>query len=247
MGIYDWVQGLFSDPPAAQAKPYAADPVTHYPTTDDTAFAKQQDWSYGQPYDPYFKGQRSTYVASDPNYSDFKTESEYGSKGLPEDYYARGALAANRSALATLGFDPSRVGADVWHDPRKVSVLGLTYPGGNMYANAGFPSTLVHESIHRGIDKLAGTPYWKKEFNQFSGGTKLNEALVRHLMKTQMGDPEVAFDNRTDLTPDKNLGQQQRQWSDQLYKSNPSYQNLTDQMENAAAQYLAHRQPMGPR
>ncbi len=228
-------------------------PLSRYPTKDDAAFARQQDWSYGQPHARYFNNEQVRLLTGDPNQRPFPA-TEYegnalrGIRRIPgirptmDEYYARGALAAQRSPLAKLGFDPSRTAADVMRDPEKVNILGRYSPGvDQMYANARWPSTLVHESIHRGMERLSKSPFWKPEYNELLDSE--NENVVRYLMFKRMGDPEAAD------TKGK-AGLEQRAWAiDRFTRGTKSghLSKLLDQMESAAAQYLARIQPGGPR
>jgi len=79
--------------------------------------------------------------------------------GMFADTYARAGLASRRSALAALGLDPRRFALDGMTKEGSTNVAGA-YSAKN---DAGFAvpgdtpdgaSTLVHESIHRGLQRL---------------------------------------------------------------------------------------------
>lgn len=234
--------------PAAQA---AAQP-TRYPTSEDVAFARQHDYSYGQPWAPEFQGNAYRLLAGDPNESPLQTmgisadrlRSKAATKEIPSefnDYYAKAALAVQNSGLALLGFDPSRVAADVTRDPKRVNILG-TYnrKTDEIYANARDPSTIVHESIHRGIQKLKESPFWKPEFEEV--GRSNNESAVRWLMQLRMGDPESENEG--------SVNQKQVKTAKWVFKDSRDavrLSRLLDEMDYAASQYMAAKRPGGPR
>lgn len=238
----DMIGALFGGS-APQPVNHPADPVMQYPSHEDAAFARQQDYSYGQPYAPYFTGDKATLLTGNPNQKPMQT-TDIGKRGVQalganDDYYARAALATNNSALAGLGFDPSHTAADYNMDPKMVNILGeYRRKDDQIYANALDPSAIVHESIHRGIEKLRNSPQWQPEFNDIANGP-MNEAAVRHIMTNQMGNPEV-----TNSGP---LGKQQRDWAEAMFNGYPHYQKLLNSMEAGASQYMANKHPMGPR
>jgi hypothetical protein len=85
------------------------------------------------------------------------------------DAMARAALAANRDPIAWLGFDPKRSVADIVsgdydaagnkHDPKEALLAGeFDRQIDQTYANRlnqSIPETLVHEAIHRGLQRLS--------------------------------------------------------------------------------------------
>jgi hypothetical protein len=168
---------------------------------------------------------------------------------VPKDVYAKAALASEGSALAKLGFDPNRTALDVTRDPTNVNVLGFHRPSSDeIYANARTPSAIVHEGVHRGIQKLRESPFWDKGFQPDD-----EELLVRHLMQTKMGDPEKGEDAAISATKNRPIvGLQQQEMARALFDPNRSsfagkrLDKLKD-MEEAAANYIAQKHPGGPR
>lgn len=227
--------------------------LLNYPTSEDAQFAKKQDWSYGQPYAPYFEGKQFNVFTGNHPFDDpikmMNTGLGRRSQGVApalDDYYAKAALAANRSPLAALGFDPSRTALDL--NERKaqarsgdnIYALGGVYNPGTdeAYASITSPSSIVHESIHRGIQKLNESPYWNKNWPD-SGGEQhdLNELVVRRLMQTKAGDPETYAGNKQRETAMEHFGN----------TNFPFRQKMIDDMEAAAALLIAKRKPGGPR
>jgi hypothetical protein len=102
----------------------------------------------------------------------------------------RAALAANRSPIAALGFDPSKVIMDT---KMGHSSLGGAYnakPFDSIYTNLNPDDSVVHESTHRGIQKLR--ELYPDQVNKIMNGTESppEETIVRWLMHSQGGDPE---------------------------------------------------------
>lgn len=269
--ILGWLKGLVaSKPPPDEGKTYLAPPRSNYPTDEDVDFARKNDYSYGQPWAPEFED-KSVKLLTNPNPNwganapplpaeQFNTQRFQKDPRLDllKGINAKAALASEGSALAKLGFDPSKTAVDVFHDPVKgiLGFLGRTRDKPDeIYANAYAPSAVVHESIHRGIDKLQASPYWKDEFNAFAKGTP-NEMLVRHLMQKTMGDPETAEDEGF-LTKIKKFDPearmtQTREAARKLFdpKEGSLAKNRVDllsKMEEAAANYIAAKHPGGPR
>lgn len=96
------------------------------------------------------------------------------------------ALAANRSPIAATGFDPSRVTMDtVIQNP---SVGGIYRPDNDrMYVPEATHEGIVHESTHRGIQKLLEK---YPEASNLMDRLPPEELVVRWLMHSKGGDPE---------------------------------------------------------
>lgn len=103
--------------------------------------------------------------------------------------FAQAALAANRNPIAALGFDPNRTVMDIM---LKKGTLGGAYlPSGDaIYANVSDtdPSSVVHESMHRGIKRLKEYSPRAKELIEKELPDE--ESVVRWMMYSTMGDPE---------------------------------------------------------
>jgi len=251
--ILSWLKNKFtSEPLEPKGSTYLASPRLNYPTSEDVDFARKYDYSYGQPWAPEFEGKSARIQMGDPNKTPYEAM-RVGAAGSmstvpPEsnqqdplkDFYAKAALASEGSALAKLGFDPNKAAVDVLSDPKKyqIAIGGLYQPKDDkVYANAYYPSSIVHESIHRGIQKLQESPHWKPEFEDLVKGND-NEMLVRHLMEEKMGNPEVGF------------GDKERDKARFLYNGSlldDKRRKLLNQMEEAAANLIAQKRPGGPR
>jgi hypothetical protein len=239
--------------------------LSRYPDNEDVNFARQYGHFDRDPRSEYLNNQKVRLLTGDignwyngrgklpAQEFDLRKQQMPGQnlKQIMTDYYARAGLASKRSALATLGFDPSTVAADVTHTQDKPLTLtdgrkqwGLFGATGRppqneeIYANAQNPPTLVHESIHRGVDRLRGTPFWKKEFDQYDGDKNYNnnEMVPRYLMATRMGDPEKhnPVQRAASISHFEGLGGERNK-------------RILDDMEMAASRYMASRNPRGPR
>jgi len=257
--VSNWLKGLTGGQPSYSTPSSKVIPATEnpsYPTSDDVKSARQNDYSYGQPWAREFTGNSMRFLAEDPN-SAFRAQRPLKARtftnegGFRSDTLAKAALASNRSALASLGFDPTKMSLDFTQDPSKVNMTGLTRSGvgksdipvDDIYVNARDESVPVHESIHRGIERLHDSKFWKPEFDEMYK-PDMNEYLVRHLMQSKMGNPE-----ETSYSGDRD--KKQRQHASWLFNSDLTgasrRQDLINQMEAAAAQAVMSHRPGGPR
>jgi len=231
--------------PKAPAVTHAASQPQGYPSSEDVAFARKQDYSYGQPWAREFSGDTFRRFNSDWNKPPYESErmpdNEYKARPELRDYHAKAALASQNSALATLGYDPNRLATDVDTPLSKyrVSVTGLYHPKSDtMYANVDKPSTAVHESIHRGVKKLRDTPHWDRRFSDLG-----EENVVRWLMHQRVGDAEQQ--EGIGSLGQQDIDQAKRSFTNEHWGE--SRRKTLADMEAAAAKYLAEKRPMGPR
>jgi len=258
MGTLDDVLGYLFGRPAsatpAQGTTYPASPRLNYPTSEDVDFARKYDYSYGQSWAPEFENKSATILTGNKIKEDSIPKETWGTgkyelpwpksiEPIMKDYYAKAALASEGSGLAKLGFDPTKFGA-AFNTPDRPARSGEYYPDFDQgWADTNHPDAIVHESIHRGIQKLKGSPFWKPEFNEFYNNPS-NEHLVRHLMEEKMGNPEAEKDTWA------TAGKSQRDTARFLFNKSPRFderRKLLQQMEEAAANYVAAKHPGGPR
>ena len=151
-------------------------------------------------------------------------------------------LAARRSAISTLGFDPSHMATGVGDGAKGDYTLGGMYvPSQDQVMTTGvYPSTGVHEAFHRGIEVLrkAGMlpppPPNAYGLNGVSAPGE-EEITVRALMQKHLGMVEKGRGN----TGDAQVGAG-------TYQLN-NHKDQLDALEAAAANYLAKQRPGGPR
>jgi hypothetical protein len=176
---------------------------------------------------------------------------------------ARAAIASSRNPIAALGFDPKHITLDVLSQP--TTLMGETIreymgkptpdipvtvnvPGAQEIYHDSSP-VLVHESIHRGLEKLrrryprawnafvdaAGPSYEKlkqtvrKESDGKERTASGEELLVRHIMRTQMGDPE--------LPPAEYRGEQREQ-AMKWFADNPQLETALEKLQEFAADMI---------
>lgn len=179
-----------------------------------------------------------------------KKENSWVKENL-DQAFSRAAIAVGRSGLATLGFDPSKVAVD--------AISGLTTLGGvyqrnldrpsnepaigmntayDRGMNSGGPSTVVHESLHRGLEHLARrNPEAAKLMDSIPHH---EEFIVRYLMATKMGDPEKT----TGAMNERLLHPTQREQALKMF----SKEDITKikKLEDMAAQEVVKKHPRGP-
>lgn len=238
-----------------------APPLSNYPTPEDAMFARQSGFDYGTPLEAYTQGNAAR-VIGQPGRTGFTPGSVLG-LGLREaagagrnenlarnldltdpanaavkesigTLLAQASLAANRVPVAALGFDPSIAALDT--RLKNVNVAGAYSPDqDSMFAMTGSqdPSTIVHESAHRGMKQLRADPALKDIFKALPS----EEYVVRYLMAKQAGDPEKGGGE---------AGDKQREFALKLLGSG-HYTSALEKLDRAAQDAIAKRRPGGPR
>jgi hypothetical protein len=249
MGMLDWLFG----PTNQEAEPVP--PRKNFPTQEEADSARKSGMFYGTPMEPFAGGLAGMYLAdqgqpipgdaigfdqlTDPGFSkvfDQGLVNAPNAAAVP-DVYARSALAANRSAIASLGMDPRRFAMDAFLPAEKMNIGGMYSPDTDRGfvipgASPDAASTLTHESAHRGMQKLrdSGT-YPEKSSDDFNIS---EEDLVSLIMRDAMGDPE-----QSELALKRKEGLEGR------YLDNARQQ--LKRIEDAAAALFAKKHPSGPR
>jgi len=218
-------------------------PKPAWPNQDELASARKNDMSYGDPSAEYFnygKAKLPQFKSSDQMISAFRRDALGDiprERVSPEvaDQLFEGWVAAKKSPIAALGFDPDKLvtaGKSATGDDK--FTLGGTYsPKKDMMFTTGQNnSTYVHESIHRGIEILRKAGKLPEGFDKHD-----EEIFTRALMLKHFGDVEKG---RGDA------GDKQVQQGEALLK-NPKMIKFIDELEATAAQHLANKRPGGPR
>lgn len=245
---------LAGDFPRKETAPLPG-PRTDWPTMDDVEISRQYDLSYGDPSARYIQpglaGLDTIPVEKVPRWFNEMmvqarkplTSKEELKDPTPEfsqvdidqgaaDYIHRAWLASRRSAVSQLGFDMGHTVLSPTNTEWTSSLMGLYEPGKDrIWANSRYESSIIHESIHRGVQKLM------KEgvIPELEKGT--NEYLTRLLMHRHFRSYEV-----------EDLG------GPAAYKAFlgdtvgiPHNEKFLDRVEKAAADYIAKKRPGGPR
>lgn len=153
-----------------------------------------------------------------------------------KNYYMQGALAANRSPIGALGFDPSRTAVDTMM--QNPTVGGVYSPkSDSMYAATNVPSAIVHESVHRGINILRKNPDLAETFQKLPD----EEYLVRYIMAKQAGDPEGRGGDIDKRQHDFGI------YAMEKSLASDTYQRSLQTLERAAQEAIATKRPRGPR
>lgn len=139
------------------------------------------------------EGRKLSYVGgaiNDPKASslvDLKDPNNTTLRGATEDHFMRAGLAANRSPIAAVGFDPTRTVVDTLMKNPNVEGVYAHQPDG-IYSVLTPDDSIVHESTHRGFQKLR--EQYPDQVNSAFTHLPSEETTVRWLMHSLGGDPE---------------------------------------------------------
>ena len=249
---------------------YYGQRLSQYPSKEDIANARAAGVGYGSGNEAFTEGQTANVWASPSGKgkparplsiggSGGATAEEVTDPALRNsvrssqdlaDSYMAAQTAISRSPISALGYDPHQIALDL-QSGKKVSVAGMYNPStDSIYANAEFPSNLVHESTHRGLKilrdaKVVPDTVWKQLPSE--------ERIVRYIMAVHMGDPERGAGKEADKQRDVALYSFGRDSNDpQKYLSTSSElprktREALNSLTDIAAKYFASRKPGGPR
>lgn len=245
-----------------------ANPLSTYPSQDDARNALKYGFGYGTGNEPYIEAHRARIMGETDKGGNFTPRSGAGmllgqAIGAVDDEklsrmidldkmenwhlkeklgttFTQAALAVNRNPIAALGFDPSRTVMDL---VMKGANVGGAYEAKRdaIYANidAADPSSVVHESIHRGIEKLRkDSPEAKELLSRLPN----EEYVVRWLMKDLAGDPEKGSGAVGDKQRDTAIAMigNEGGWG-------PDYRQRISRLMEIAATMRKDQRPGGPR
>jgi hypothetical protein len=259
MSMIDALYALFGAPQQPDTPPVK--PRTDFPSEDEAREAIKNDATYGYDAAPSmgpggrFRQLPNTREAARVLNSD---RPNFGPPNhtLNDDERVKmmqAFLGAQRSPLAALGFDPTKMVSTVPKSGPELNVAGMYMPERDTIWHDGETgSTPVHESMHRGremLQKYGSTPGGVRDSSiaQSDGATggnaaaingpKHDEMVVRALIARYFGDVEHiegADAGNRQVRQGKNFG--------------ALNQGLLDQIEQAAADMVKKRgRPMGPR
>jgi len=250
--------GMGKDAPNVTLAP----PLAEYPSSDDAAFARDVGAFYGTGVEPFATGQAAVmfgdangpapgqgqYLSTltDPAYAVATESPDVPNAGAIPDTYARAGLAANRSAIVGLGYDPRKFSMDGYTDQGSANVGGAYSPSKDHGfvipgESADAASTMAHESIHRGLKILRD----EGAMPPVPGADRLaatdEESIVRLIMERAMGNPEMSPSAIAQKSSAKN------QFFLRDGMSGSDIKDYVAAIEAAAAQSVARRRPGGPR
>jgi hypothetical protein len=240
MSMWDWLFGSSGPQRADVPRP------TGYPGAADVALARSSDASYGDPSAAFVQPQPSVYGPLSPQGqysgrlpilpSKSQVEGAFNDAAVPSpspagpvsDNLMQGFLASRRSALAALGFDPHHMA--IGNAPPTNWTTGGQYtPSSDQIVSTGqYPSTTVHESMHRGIQELRAAGMLPSDMGD-------EEEAVRAQMLGNYGDVELGRGSLGDMQVE----------NARYFRSH--FPGRVDALEAAAAKLYAQQHPRGPR
>lgn len=218
-------------------------PPGKYPDQSDVDMAREFDQAYGSSNARFFESEGgelrqlaaklAPYVINNDKFDDLPWK-KVDAKVADQLYLA--SIAANRSAIASLGFDPRRF---VVTPPEKKFTAGGAYSpdSDNIWVNdqGHNNSTFVHESIHRGLEMMRRSGVIGK--NDLMADDE--EILVRTMMIKMFGDVEMGRGE----VGDKEINRAKYNMDDK--PTSRKWMAIVDGIEKKAANYIA--QKGGPR
>ena len=136
-------------------------PRTDFPGDDDLAMARRYDTTYGTDMGAYAQpgnGQRVRTMGLTAANEAMRGDPNAGGRPVMDqaqsDQLLRAWIAAQRSPVAALGFDPRKIALAPEGTPQ-AGLAGFYHPRNDiMWSEATSPTTPVHESMHRGMEQL---------------------------------------------------------------------------------------------
>lgn len=213
-----------------------------YPSAQDVYYAQAYDQTYGTPMAGFTvpgakvaqipfsqaEGMSSSEVLNAAKLQDLSPEDR--------DVFLQNYIAAQKHPVSAIGFDPRNITYTPKDENVNVNIEGFYKPSKDaLWYYGKNQDTIVHESFHRGIQKLKEEGVLPKSLNNLD-----NETLVRMLMLKNFGDIEVL--------PGADEGNKQVNRAKSRFEYFPveSRQQL-EALEKAAQEYIAKKTPRGPR
>lgn len=206
---------------------------SRWPTDDDVASAIRYDLPYGDRsagfFNPGASKIRTLPIDEAPaavNQGKLDTAGKLETT-TPQmaDSMMRQWLAARKSAVASVGFDPRHIVSSPTNKANPLTAGGVYSRKSDMaWYSRDDESSAVHEMIHRGLQKLIEAGVVPKSSQR--------ESVVRGLMLRHFGDIEMGGGKENDKQVD---------WA-----RNYGDTHELDRIEEAAAKYRAQQQPRGP-
>ena len=216
----------------------------HYPNDVDAKIAQQVKQTYGDAVATFLQPGSLTRHMSVPNlltaFNDtgtFETASRIASTPEERDNILKNWLGAQKSPVSALGFDPNHTVTSL--QKTDLNVAGIYMPKSDtMWYDTASQDSVVHESIHRGIEILRKSGDLPKSVEETMDNHGGEEYMVRALKVKYFGDIEA---------PIGKTSAQQVERAKQLMTEYPDFKQAMDDLENAAAKHLAMQHPKGPR
>jgi hypothetical protein len=208
-----------------------------YPGKEDVELARKYQTQYGNPLSGHFEeGSKGRTVSEELaprvlNGGLYNSVPYVARTKEQADILMQAQIAANRSPIAALGYDPREL-LTTPYEKAEFNISGTTESKApyQIWAHERYPDTIVHEAMHRGLRKM--------EENGFKLPDDVDEeTFVRALKVRYFGDIEKGHGELGD--------KQVSEGKSALYKG--KYSKLIDEMEAKAAGLIARMHPRGPR
>ena len=218
------------------------DCTPRWPGREDVTIANQHNYTYGDRADAVV-GPNGRLKITD-NITAMrelnKDDTNFPDKTMPisreqSDDLMAAKLAADKSPVAALGMDLTKVHYSPPGKGPALTIRGAFAPKQDiMWADGVAPSSIVHESIHRGMNELRKAK--PDEFKKIAGDWE-EEILSRALMLKYYGDVEVPGTDETII-------QRQINPARKVLEKAP---DVLEKLEQLAQEEIKTRKPMGPR
>lgn len=272
--VLGWLRG--TPPPTPDLGLAKAPPMTSYPSNYDADYARNYGFGDNNEHEEYLNNQKirvlgstptskgtkratqafkmengtghSTEDLTDPKYSEVINLNNTPSiNGVSNNLMMRAALAVNRSPIAAVGFDPSKVITNPLLDRRMTNLGGQFDPATDyMYSTVWPDDSIVHESTHRGIQKLfdAHPDQTKEILSRLpgSGAPDDTETIVRWLMKTKAANKEE--ESIKSYRPDyvhPQIEHAKKMFDNPGFVSSELYRKALNDLEELAIQHMKGR------
>ena len=221
----------------------AGDQTPRWPNQSDVTLAEKYNYTYGDRADAVvgpngrIKTTDNRTAMRELNRDDGP---EFGDKTKPisreqSDIFMAAKLAADKSPVAALGMDLTKLHYSPPGSGPSLTARGAFNPQKDVkWADSENPSTIVHESIHRGMNELRKAK--PDDFQKIAGEWK-EEILTRALMLKYYGDVELAG-------MDETIIQKQINPARKVLEKAP---DVLEKLERLAQEEIKNRKPMGPR
>lgn len=230
-----------------------------FPSDDEAKFAREAGAGYGSGLEAFFEeGKAKVSKPTEAEINRTRNLKELGGNNFKRrevtgdnaDLFMKNYLASMSSSIAGLGFEPRNTNLTENRSGKQYNIGGAYQSDTDRVFSFDKVlnddktkvdnSSLLHESIHRGMEKLRNNRALlndeeKEALSRMSLAGE--EYMVRYIMDTKIGNPEEGFGDS---------GDKQIAASRELYKDREKLKNFKI-LENAAARIFASQRPGGPR
>ena len=219
----------------------------NYPSNEDLSVARQNDQAYGDPAAGYMTPGNANLrivpkLTTSMKLANNDMLSEVPTRPIDQemsDTTSKAWLAAQRSPIMSLGFDPRAMTTSPkkGNEDLKININGSYTPSSDeIWTSGQYDSTIVHESVHRALEKLRKAnmmpPLPGRDFAKVDLD---GETVTRAFMAKYFGDIEKGRGEKSD---------EQVTRGQRILKE---YGDYLSKIEESAAKLIAKERPRGPR